>query len=473
MEVKSKRRKMSVVGTEQQQQQQQQQQSVVDESEPEVGDGAVHSSRTLAGIEKVPSLKGQRGHASSLDQDLVLVSQSNGTSDGSILVPNSLTPSGTSAGTLRPSSKSTDTGILVPSSLTPSGTSAGTPRPSSKSTDTSILVPNSLTPSGSVGTKSNRRSPAPSKSKDTLPKHAMLKEIFQKQGVKKKTSSSDRADKNADDTKMDVSGGVAKTGADEKEEKGDLDDLWGSPLRPSQRPGSSPFATAAASGGRSPLSLKKGRPRMQSQRTEEMQEVSASISEAKSQSGGANTPRRHSSAASKPEASAATTPRRFDSPTPGTAFLSARKIKPKTALASSNAESANNDDFSTSSTPPGLSMTDSAVENGLTQTFTAISLRRLAEDLPKPSWSRGKRLKSTADLLWDKTTTSEVVGGSLDGEDPLGEQEEEESKKRYQPVLSEDGFIMAREPPRVKVRIYVMLYVLRMLSHLMHSHRCP
>ncbi len=158
-----------------------------------------------------------------------------------------------------------------------------------------------------------------------------------------------------------------------------------------------------------------------------------------------------------------TTPQKFSPPSIGTPFLSTRKRKVKKQEAADNDESAGvTDPTSAFSTQSGLgAIADSAVGRGLSQMiFTSFSLRSHKEDIPPTAVSTGgRRSKITAaDSLWNQETRSEVVGGLLEGEDPLGEGEgqEEWPKKAYQPVLSVDGFIMAREAPKVKVRIVIV-----------------
>lgn len=92
------------------------------------------------------------------------------------------------------------------------------------------------------------------------------------------------------------------------------------------------------------------------------------------------------------------------------------------------------------------------------KSFTSLSFAKHPEDIPLTAFSTGGRrskVTSTADALWAKEELSDVVGGGGSGdvedEDPLGGGGGNLPGRNYQPVLTVDGFIMARQPPKLKV----------------------
>lgn len=135
-----------------------------------------------------------------------------------------------------------------------------------------------------------------------------------------------------------------------------------------------------------------------------------------------------------------------------TPFLSTRKRRKK-------AES-REPDTQRSPAPSGANSSAFVAGSEFSQrSFTSLTFNKHREDIPLTAVSTGgRRSKATpitaADALWMKEERSEVVGGGgeVEDEDPLeGGYGGCAPARNYQPVMSTDGFIMARETPKLVV----------------------
>ena len=139
--------------------------------------------------------------------------------------------------------------------------------------------------------------------------------------------------------------------------------------------------------------------------------------------------------------------------TSSTPFLSTRKRTKKCPMNTEATPSSLVD--STVRTQSGLM---DSTSNFSQKSFTSLTLGKFKDaTLPLTAVSTGGiRTKVTpataADALWMQEDRSEMVGGArdMDDEDPLGN-DVCEIKRRYQPVLTDDGFIKPRATPKLNV----------------------